>query len=100
MTKEERSHPLYTQLAALPMKDAAHGGEDVPVFATGKGSGLIQGVFEQNYIPYVISFSTCIGPAAHLNIQCSKQMGLTGSSSILNLNLTLLLISLIFLILR
>lgn len=67
-----RNEPKYAHLSAIPMSDAVHSGEDVAVFATGKGSNLIQGVFEQNYIAYCISYAACIGPVAHKNPQCSK----------------------------
>ena len=67
-----RNEPKYAHLSALPMSDAVHSGEDVAVFATGKGSNLIQGVFEQNYIAYCISYAACIGPVAHKNPKCSK----------------------------
>ncbi|CAO1316317.1 unnamed protein product [Diamesa hyperborea] len=67
-----RNEPKYAHLSAIPMSDAVHSGEDVAVFATGKGSNLIQGIFEQNYIAFCISYAACIGPVAHKNPQCSK----------------------------
>lgn len=73
------------------MGDAVHAGDDVGkiwslfldfleiimflfsgVFATGPGSNLIQGTFEQSYIPYVLSFSMCLGPVANQNPNCKK----------------------------
>lgn len=87
------------------MVDGAHTGEDVGnilfvsklescltfffqklqgVFAQGPGANLIQGAFEQSYIPYVISFSTCIGPVAHENPSCqAKNEKLTNLGEIL-----------------
>lgn len=88
-------------MATVPMKDASHGGEDVPVFASGKGSSLIQGVFEQNYIAHAISYATCIGPAARLNENCYKKS--SGDSNLANtqsLNLSLLFVSLTYLFMR
>lgn len=64
--------PTYASLSAVPLSDAAHSGEDVAVFATGKGSNLVRGVFEQNYIAYCISYAACIGPVAHKNPQCHE----------------------------
>lgn len=96
---EQRKDPQYMHLAAVPMKDSAHGGEDVAVFATGKGSNLIQGVFEQNYIAYAISYATCIGPAAPLNEKCSG-MGDTSNANYQSLSLSLLFISLAYLFVR
>lgn len=69
-TPKQRSEPTYMHSSLIPMTDAVHSGEDVGVFATGPGSNLIQGTFEQSYIPYVISFSSCIGPLAHQNPAC------------------------------
>lgn len=70
-TPQQRAEPTYMHSSLIPMSDGTHSGEDVGVFATGPGSNLIQGVFEQNYIPYVISFSSCIGPVAQRNPKCS-----------------------------
>ncbi|CAO1310035.1 unnamed protein product [Diamesa hyperborea] len=69
-TLTNRMEPTYASLSAVGLSDAAHSGEDVAVFATGKGSNLIQGVFEQNYIAYCISYATCIGPVAYKNPLC------------------------------
>lgn len=70
---EQRASPTYMHTSLIPMNDAVHSGEDVGVFATGPGSRLIQGAFEQNYIPYVISFSACIGPLSHQNPSCRHE---------------------------
>lgn len=81
-TITNRMEPTYASLSAVPLPDAAHSGEDVAVFATGKGSNLIQGVFEQNYIAYCISYATCIGPVAHKNPQCISLNSKNESSQI------------------
>ncbi|RWS21974.1 hypothetical protein B4U80_00445, partial [Leptotrombidium deliense] len=54
----------YRQKSAAFKESAAHGGEDVPVYATGPGSQFVTGVFDQSFIPYVVSASACIGPFA------------------------------------
>lgn len=41
-----------------------HGGDDVAVFATGPWSHLFVGNYEQNYIPYAISYAAQMGPGA------------------------------------
>jgi alkaline phosphatase len=69
-TPEMRSAPTYKHMSMVGMTDAVHSGEDVGVFAVGPGSNLIQGVFEQSYIPYAISFASCIGPLSHHNPVC------------------------------
>ncbi|CAO1351855.1 unnamed protein product [Diamesa serratosioi] len=71
-TMTGRQEPPYSHLSSVPRAYAAHSGEDVAVFATGKGSNLIQGVFEQNYIAYCISYAACIGPVAHKNPSCTE----------------------------
>ena len=71
-TMTGRHEPTYSHFSAIPRSYAAHSGKDVAVFATGKGSNLIQGVFEQNYIAYCISYAACIGPVAHKNPSCTE----------------------------
>jgi alkaline phosphatase len=41
--------------------DHAHAGEDVPIFARGPFSHLFSGVMEQNTIPHIMAFASCIG---------------------------------------
>lgn len=89
---EQRADPTYMHSSLIPMLDATHSGEDVGVFATGPGSNLVQGVFEQSFIPYIISFSSCIGPVSHQNPACQMPGGkLTSSSNNLKLSSVLLL---------
>lgn len=67
---EQRLSPSYMHLSAIPTRDAVHSGEDVGVYAIGHGSHMIQGVFEQSYIAYAISYAACIGPASDMNPGC------------------------------
>lgn len=71
MTDAERAAPTYRHQAMLPLIDETHGGEDVPVYATGPGSHLIRGAFEQNYIAYVMSYAGCMGPVGSWNNNCN-----------------------------
>lgn len=87
---DQRAQPTYMHSSLVPMGDAVHSGEDVGVFATGPGSNLIQGVFEQNYIPYVISYSSCIGPLSHQNAACRHEK-YTNDTNKLTTNVLLLL---------
>lgn len=86
----QRADPTYMHSSLIPMTDAVHSGEDVGVFATGPGSRLIQGVFEQNYIPYVISFAACIGPLSHQNPACRNEKFSSETNKLTN-NIVLLL---------
>jgi alkaline phosphatase len=54
LTQETVTNPDYKQEAAIPLNDETHGGEDVAIFATGAGSGLVRGVMEENWIFYVM----------------------------------------------
>ncbi|EDW39207.1 GL13536 [Drosophila persimilis] len=72
-TEEERQAPTYRHLASVPRKDETHGGEDVAVFASGPGSSLVRGVFEQNYVAYVMSYAGCIGPAKDFDDSCEDR---------------------------
>ena len=55
LTEINTAAPDYIQESAVPLVDATHSGEDVPVYATGNGSYLIHGVQEQNYVYYAIA---------------------------------------------
>ncbi|HEX8232573.1 MAG TPA: alkaline phosphatase [Caulobacteraceae bacterium] len=52
---EDTLAPDYRQSALVPMSSAAHGGEDVPVYAGGPQAHLIHGVVEESYIFQVMS---------------------------------------------
>ncbi len=45
----------YRQLAAFPLPAETHGGEDVPLYASGPGAALVHGVQEQTFVYYVIT---------------------------------------------
>lgn len=55
------AHPNYQAQSAVPLKQETHGGEDVAVFAKGPMAHLLHGVHEQNYIPHVMAYASCIG---------------------------------------
>ncbi|XP_073816330.1 alkaline phosphatase 4 [Musca autumnalis] len=72
LTAEQRQSPTYRHMATVPLKDESHGGEDVVVFANGPGSSLVRGVFEQNYLAYVMSYAGCMGPAKDFDETCRR----------------------------
>jgi len=45
----------YRQQALVPMGSETHGGEDVPIYASGPWAHLFQGVVDQNYIFHVMN---------------------------------------------
>ena len=46
--------PDYLQESTVPARNETHGGEDVPIYATGPGAALFHGVQEQSYVYYAI----------------------------------------------
>ncbi|EDW59044.2 alkaline phosphatase 4 [Drosophila virilis] len=79
-TKEQTESPTYRHMATLALKDETHGGEDVIVFASGPGSSLVRGVFEQNYLAYVMSYAGCMGPAKNFDDSCKRHLSTAGSN--------------------
>lgn len=72
LSEKQRMEPAYRHMATVPLNDETHGGEDVIVFANGPGSSLVRGVFEQNYLAYVMSYAACMGPAKDLDSTCKS----------------------------
>lgn len=53
---------IYDQFpAAWPFEYETHGGDDVAVFASGPWSHLFSGVYEQNAIPHLMGYASCLG---------------------------------------
>lgn len=50
----------YVWPAMVPLTSAAHGGDDVGVFAIGPWAHLFSGAYEQNVIPHVIAYAACL----------------------------------------
>ncbi|KAB0792962.1 hypothetical protein PPYR_12582 [Photinus pyralis] len=67
--KSERSDPSKADLSKpetrfpslVPIKYETHGGEDVGIFARGPWAHLLTGVTEQNVIPHVLKYASCVG---------------------------------------
>lgn len=51
----------YTFPKTVPMKLETHGGDDVGIFAYGPWAHLLTGVVEENVIPYVLAYASCVG---------------------------------------
>jgi alkaline phosphatase len=45
----------------VPRVDETHGGEDVGIWAIGPWSHLFQGTLEQNVIPHIMAYASCVG---------------------------------------
>ncbi|XP_022213731.1 alkaline phosphatase [Drosophila obscura] len=46
----------------VPMEEETHGGGDVAVYAHGPWAHLFTGVYEQNSIPFMMGYASCLGP--------------------------------------
>ncbi|XP_060653467.1 alkaline phosphatase [Drosophila nasuta] len=46
----------------VPMSEETHGGGDVAVYANGPWAHLFSGVYEQNTLPHLMAYASCIGP--------------------------------------
>ncbi|MBP6014377.1 MAG: alkaline phosphatase [Alphaproteobacteria bacterium] len=49
--------PDYRQQSAVPLRWETHGGEDVPIYASGPWAHLFQGAVDQQYIFHVMNFA-------------------------------------------
>ena len=45
----------------MPLDSETHGGDDVPVYASGPFSHLFTGSYEQNFIPHGMAYAGCLG---------------------------------------
>lgn len=62
LSKDSTEDETYKFPTLVPMKVAAHDGSDVPILARGPFAHLFGGVLEQNLIPHVMGYASCIGP--------------------------------------
>uniref|UniRef100_F7EGD2 Alkaline phosphatase n=1 Tax=Monodelphis domestica TaxID=13616 RepID=F7EGD2_MONDO len=90
------AHDNYQAQSAVPLSYETHGGEDVAVFAKGPMAHLLHGVQEQNYIPHVMAYASCIGSIMD-HCQSHPSAGLAPQPALFSGLLTLLLLlSLLF----
>lgn len=62
ITDIDTTQDQYMSQSAVPLYWETHGGEDVAIYAKGPQSFLYSGVHEQNYIPMVMAYASCVGP--------------------------------------
>jgi len=62
LTTVNTEDPAYRQETTVPLKDATHGGEDVPLYADGPQAHLFHGVLEQNVIFHVMVEALGLNP--------------------------------------
>lgn len=46
--------------STVPLASESHGGDDVTVYATGPWSHLFNGNYEQNVIPHIMAYASCM----------------------------------------
>ncbi len=91
-----KEDPEYVTESAVFLKDESHGGEDVPIYASGPMGYLFEGTVEQSYVAHVMAYSSCIGP--YDNAECIRERGVmtvASSSSILSCSSVIMLCFLI-----
>lgn len=57
----DRSSPDAFFPSTLPLESETHGGDDVAVFAVGPWSHLFTGAYEQNVLPHLMAYASCVG---------------------------------------
>lgn len=58
LSTTDPTDPDFMQEATVPLKDETHGGEDVPVYATGAGAAAFRGSLEQHVLFHLMLQST------------------------------------------
>ncbi|XP_046381396.2 alkaline phosphatase-like [Haliotis rufescens] len=61
LTEVDTTDVDFRFTSAVPLSYETHGGEDVAIFAHGPMAHLFHGVHEQNYIPHVMAYASCVG---------------------------------------
>lgn len=61
ISNDNTLHKNYQFPSMNPMSSETHGGDDVGVFAIGPWAHLFTGVYEQNTIPHLMGFASCLG---------------------------------------
>ncbi|MFM9863498.1 MAG: alkaline phosphatase [Micropepsaceae bacterium] len=64
LTGVDTKAPDYRQQALVPSGSETHGGEDVPIYASGPSAHLFQGVVDQHYIFHVMNHAGRINARA------------------------------------
>ncbi|XP_055846185.1 membrane-bound alkaline phosphatase-like [Episyrphus balteatus] len=79
----------FQYVSTFPLKIESHGGEDVAVYANGPWSHLFTGSLEQNLIPHMMAYASCIGDGLTM---CQKQKT-KSSGTVLQVSVILIMLS-------
>jgi len=64
----------YQPQSAVPLDSESHGGDDIPILASGPMSHLFHSVHQQSYIAHVTRYASCVGGYTEL---CEEQQTIT-----------------------
>lgn len=64
----------YHQQAGILNNEVAHGGGDVPVYATGPMAHLFHGVHEQNFVAFAVAYAAKIGPYSNASARMAPTL--------------------------
>ena len=79
LTGTDTHHKDYRQQSAIPMDFETHGGEEVPIYASGPMAHLFHKTHEQNYIAHVMAYASCVGDnTAHCDGTVAGAKGIVG----------------------
>nr|XP_022916369.1 alkaline phosphatase-like [Onthophagus taurus] len=60
-SKDDKHDKDYLFPTMVPLEFETHGGDDVAIFANGPWAHLFNGVIEQNVIPHILGYASCVG---------------------------------------
>jgi alkaline phosphatase len=73
LTSVDTKAPDYKQQALVPARYETHGGEDVPIYASGPWAHLFQGAVDQHYIFHVMNHAGRIKQRAEAAIRAARR---------------------------
>jgi len=71
ISQDDMTDKEYRFVAAVPENSADHAGEDVAIYAVGPQAHLFRGIYQQNYIPHLLAYASCIGEGVKF---CDQQV--------------------------
>jgi alkaline phosphatase len=72
LTRADTTARDYRQQALVPLESETHGGEDVPIYASGPWAHLFQGAVDQQYIFHVMNHAGRIDERAETAIRAGR----------------------------
>lgn len=66
----------YAYPSLVPLDSETHGGEDVPVYASGPYQHLFTASYEQNVVPHLMAYAMCLTDDKHKKCTGHNSAGL------------------------